>query len=123
MRIPRVFVVEDNEFDLDLMTDVITCNDLQAVPAAGEDWLETGGPRPVAGDVVVVDLDLPGQRGRRVLERLQARPASERPRIVALSFDTPEAEAPAVEELLGRPLDVGGFARAIVRQSREANLD
>lgn len=123
MKIPRVFVVEDNEFDLDLMSDVITCNDLQAVPAPNEDGFDNVEGSLASGDVVVVDLDLPGQRGRRVLERLRARPDAMRPRIVALSLDAPAAGTLGIEEFLGRPLDVGGFARAVVRQSREANLD
>ncbi|MEZ6197350.1 MAG: hypothetical protein R3F20_16735 [Planctomycetota bacterium] len=123
MKLPRVFVVEDNEFDLGLMTDVILCNDLKAVPATGESWLDDGLSALDAKDVVVVDLDLPGERGRRVVERLRSRPLEVRPRIVTLSVDGRAAGAPDVEEVLGRPLDIGGFARAVVRQSREANLD
>lgn len=123
MRIPRVFLVEDNDFDLDLMKDVVTSNDLQAVPAEGDSWIDDLEAAPAARDVVVVDLDLPDQRGRQVLDRLRARPAKERPRIVALSLDEPAAGGAGIEEILRRPLDVGGFARAVVRQSRAANLD
>ena len=122
MTLARVFVIEDNDFDLDLMTDLIACNDLQAVTPCGVSWIDEASG-PAAGDVVVVDLDAKGGRGREVVKRLHRKPRSERPRIVGLAQAGVLPETDDCAEVLTRPLDIGGFARAVVRHSREANLD
>lgn len=128
----RVLIVEENDFHRALMTDVVECNDMKAVALPNDNWIERieqlfeGGDSVC--DIVVVDLDLPEDRGLKVAERLSDLPDEVRPRIVGLQNaagvlprrrDGRELD---LEDLLCRPLDLGGFARSVNKQALSIRL-
>lgn len=123
----RVVIVEDNDFDRDLMSDVLACNDMKPETALDDSFIDEISCGGRHCDIVVVDLDLPDQRGFETVRRLASLPAGKRPRIVGLAHAAGPVRSAdgaeyVLEDLLSRPLDVGGFARSVKRQALEARL-
>lgn len=128
MQTPRVLICEESLFQRRLMSDLVECNDMQAVPVEGSDWIERLRAGADRASVVVVDLDQSKRTGLEVVKKLKALPGERRPRIVGL-VDTKKLAQKArtfvrdCEEVLELPLDTGSFARAVVRQVRESRRD
>ena len=121
MDLPRVVIVNDSAFHRRLMSDVVQCNEMRAETCEGEAWIDEIASPEKKPSVVVVDLDLPRSRGIRVVQKLRALPGALRPRIIGLSRSVAAGQAAVeVEQLISGPLDVGGFARSVVEQAREA---
>lgn len=125
MNTPRVLIFEDSTFHRRLMSDLVECNDLKAVPVDGSDWvarLENGSDRAA---VVVVDFDRPKREAIDVVKRLHAIPTQRRPRIVGVVRGqkgklVANVGSLGCEEVIEGPFDTGNFARAVVRQAAEA---
>lgn len=125
MTTPKILIYEQNLFHRRLMTDLVECNDMHAVPVDGKDWIDRLEKGADKASVVVLDLDRSKKDGIDVLKRLRALPKAKRPRIVGvMNRLDPQAASgePAfgIEEIVQAPIDTGTFARAVARQVLEA---
>lgn len=127
METPRVLILSRSEFHRRLMSDVVACNDMRPVTAAGG-FLDELEARRGRQDVVVVDIEEGDEgEGLETVERLAALPVESRPRVVVLVNEEAAAKLPASDsfrdaDVLQGPLDVGSFARVVARHASEAVL-
>lgn len=81
---PRVLVVEDNELNMELITDVLELAGFEVMQA-------TDGPSGVEAaalnqpDLVLMDLQLPGMDGLEATRRLKAAPATRNIPVLAVT--------------------------------------
>ena len=112
----RILVVEDNEVNLMVFTDILTAAGYRVLVArtAEESFAVAGGESP---DLILMDIQLPGMDGLEAARTLKANPATSAIPIVALT-------AHAMPSHRERALEVGcsGFITKPIRsrQFREA---
>lgn len=127
---PTVLLVAANPFHLSLMSDLLEANDIRTVHARGAaDALTTARDR--LPTLVVVDLDLPGEESRRIMDGLKrwdetrhipVMAVADRAQREGLGQILEACESGAVE----KPIDTGVFPRRVIqeirRHTREALL-
>ena len=113
----KVLIVEDNPDNMKLFTAVLSIRGHKVVGLpGGEQLLPTmQAERP---DVVLLDIQLPGEDGFQLLEKLNATLGAARPPVVALtahamSGDREKALRAGFSGYLTKPIDVGTFAASV----------
>ena len=118
MNAARILVVEDNDFNLKLVRDVLCFAGFDVVEAKsaeqGVALAATSAP-----DLVLMDLGLPGMDGTAALHRLRAAPETASLRVVAVTAyamqeDRDRARDAGFDGFLTKPLDI----RALPEQVR-----
>lgn len=113
----KILIVEDNPDNMKLFRAVLTIRGHQVVGLPGGDGLlET--MRAEAPQLVLLDIQLPGQDGFQLLEKLRRAGGTELPPIVALtahamSGDREKALDAGFAGYLTKPIDVSTFAGAV----------
>ncbi|MBI3457332.1 MAG: response regulator [Candidatus Rokubacteria bacterium] len=104
----RILVVEDVEFNRDLIVQLLE-EDYEVLTAAdGEEGIRLAeGERP---DLILMDLSLPGTDGWEATRRIKANPALKAIPIIALSAhamtgDEAKARQSGCDDYLSKPLD------------------
>ena len=113
----KILIVEDNPDNMKLFTAVLSIRGHKVVGLpGGEQLLPTmQAERP---DVVLLDIQLPGEDGFQLLEKLNATLAAARPPVVALtahamSGDREKALRAGFSGYLTKPIDVATFASSV----------
>ena len=113
----KILIVEDNPDNMKLFTAVLSIRGHKVVGLpGGEQLLPTMQvERP---DVVLLDIQLPGEDGFQLLEKLNATLAAARPPVVALtahamSGDREKALRAGFSGYLTKPIDVATFASSV----------
>lgn len=118
MNAARILVVEDNDFNLKLVRDVLSFAGFDVVEArSAEQGVVLAGTS--APDLVLMDLGLPGMDGTEALQRLRAAPETASLRVVAVTAyamqeDRDRARDAGFDGFLTKPLDI----RALPEQVR-----
>ena len=113
----RVLVAEDNEYNYELIRDLVESCGWRVT------WAE-GGAETVAAihrqpfDLLLLDLHMPGVDGVEALRRLHADPPRYLPRIVVVTADIfygvrADLEALGVDSMLAKPIDLAGLAHVL----------
>jgi len=115
--VAKILIVEDNPDNMKLFTAVLSIRGHKVVGLpGGEQLLPTmQAERP---DVVLLDIQLPGEDGFQLLEKLNATLAAARPPVVALtahamSGDREKALRAGFSGYLTKPIDVATFASSV----------
>jgi CheY-like chemotaxis protein len=111
---PRVLCVEDSEPNFHLIENI-----LKDRPGTDLVWAETGEQglemaREQTPHLVLLDLDLPDIHGSRVLERLQAEPATAQTPVIVISADATPSQiermlSAGARNYLTKPFDIRRF--------------
>ena len=113
----KILIVEDNPDNMKLFRAVLTIRGHQVVGLPGGDaLLET--MHTEAPQLVLLDIQLPGEDGFQLLAKLQAALKDELPPVVALtahamSGDEEKALTAGFTGYLTKPIDVGTFASTV----------
>ena len=113
----KILIVEDNPDNMKLFRAVLTIRGHQVVGLpGGEKLLETMEAEAPA--IVLLDIQLPGEDGYQLLEKLRATYAAALPPVVALtahamSGDREKALDAGFSGYLTKPIDVGTFATSV----------
>jgi two-component system cell cycle response regulator DivK len=94
----RVLVVEDNEVNLELVTQLL--EDEYAISTASDGGAAVEEAKKVRPDIILMDLSLPGVDGWEATRRLRSDPDLARTPIIALSAHAARSE-------IQRALDAG----------------
>ncbi|HVM43376.1 MAG TPA: response regulator [Gemmatimonadales bacterium] len=113
----KILIVEDNPDNMKLFRAVLTIRGHQVAGLpGGEQLLET--MQREAPAIVLLDIQLPGEDGFQLLEKLNATLAAARPPVVALtahamSGDREKALRAGFSGYLTKPIDVATFASSV----------
>lgn len=113
----KILVVEDNPDNMKLFSAVLTIRGHKVVGlSGGEALLPT--MEAEAPQLILLDIQLPGEDGYQLLARLRAAIGSALPPVVALtahamSGDREKALAAGFCGYLTKPIDVGTFASSV----------
>lgn len=113
----KILIVEDNPDNMKLFRAVLTIRGHQVVGLPGGDaLLET--MHAEAPQLVLLDIQLPGQDGFQLLAKLRATLGDALPPVVALtahamSGDEEKALTAGFAGYLTKPIDVGTFASTV----------
>jgi CheY-like chemotaxis protein len=115
--VAKILIVEDNPDNMKLFTAVLSIRGHKVVGLPGGEQLmpTMQAERP---DVVLLDIQLPGEDGFQLLEKLNATLGNARPPVVALtahamSGDREKALRAGFSGYLTKPIDVGTFASSV----------
>jgi CheY-like chemotaxis protein len=117
--VAKILIVEDNPDNMKLFQAVLASRGHQVVGlSGGEGLLETF--RAEAPQLVLLDIQLPGEDGFQLLAKLRGSGEAKLPRIVALtahamSGDKDKALAAGFDGYLTKPIDVGSFGQSVER--------
>ena len=118
----KILIVEDNPDNMKLFRAVLSLRKHRVVGLpGGEGLLETlRAERP---DLVLLDIQLPGEDGFQLLQKLQEA-GEELPPVLALtahamSGDREKALEAGFEGYLTKPIDVGSFAETVEKHIRK----
>jgi len=113
----KILIVEDNPDNMKLFSAVLSIRGHKVVGLPGGEQLmpTMQAERP---DVVLLDIQLPGEDGFQLLEKLNATLGAARPPVVALtahamSGDREKALRAGFNGYLTKPIDVSTFASAV----------
>lgn len=114
----KVLVVEDNDLNMDLVTQVLEDDFDLSTARDGQEGIEQA--RTVRPDVILMDLSLPVLDGWEATRRLRADPELSKTPIIALSAHAAHAD---IERALGagcdayvtKPIDEDELKEAIAR--------
>jgi len=115
--VAKILIVEDNSDNMKLFTAVLSIRGHQVVGLpGGEQLLPT--MRAEAPQVVLLDIQLPGEDGFQLLEKLHADFGTGLPPVVALtahamSGDREKALRAGFSGYLTKPIDVATFASSV----------
>jgi two-component system, cell cycle response regulator DivK len=116
-RQPLILLVEDNEANQLLSTALLMREGFDVATAGNAEealgWLEQHTP-----DLVLMDIQLPGQDGLSLTRRLKAEPKTSSLRIVALTAyamlgDSDHALAAGCEGYISKPIDTRTFGAQV----------
>ena len=116
-RPPRVLVVDDNLFNLELASYVLAADGL-AVATAGDADEALCRIADFQPDLILMDIQLPGMDGLTLTRQLKADPAT-RPILVvaftayAMKGDEAAMRAAGCDGYLAKPIDVARFAAQV----------
>ncbi len=104
----RILVVEDVEFNRDLLVQLLEEDHEVLTAADGEEGIRVAERE--LPDLILMDLSLPGTDGWEATRRIKANPALERIPIIALSAhammgDEEKARQSGCDDYLAKPLD------------------
>jgi len=122
--VAKILIVEDNPDNMKLFTAVLSIRGHQVVGLpGGEQLLPT--MRSEAPQIVLLDIQLPGEDGFQLLEKLVAEYGTGLPPVVALtahamSGDREKALRAGFSGYLTKPIDVGTFATSVEAFLRHA---
>lgn len=95
-RVPKILIVDDEEFNRLLFSTVVTSDGYTVIEAqSGEQALEMA--RAHLPDLVVVDLGLPDMHGTQLIKRLRSDPDL---RNLRVALYTATAQAPAMLDFM-----------------------
>ena len=127
MRSPRVLVVDDNDAGLMLAVAVLTLDGF-AVDTAGtsEEVMERLDEK--LPDLILMDVQMPGQDGLSLTRQLKADPATAGIRIVALTAHAMPGDREAAIEAgcsgyISKPIETRTFAAQVRAFLRSPRLD
>jgi len=115
--VAKILIVEDNPDNMKLFTAVLAIRGHQVTGLPGGEQLlptmEAGHP-----DIVLLDIQLPGEDGFQLLEKLNTTLGAGRPPVVALtahamSGDREKALRAGFSGYLTKPIDVSSFASSV----------
>jgi CheY-like chemotaxis protein len=115
--VAKILIVEDNPDNMKLFAAVLTIRGHAVIGLpGGEELLAT--MRAEAPQLVLLDIQLPGEDGFQLLEKLRAALGPALPPVVALtahamSGDREKALAAGFSGYLTKPIDVGTFASSV----------
>jgi CheY-like chemotaxis protein len=117
MSVPKVMIVDDNPYNVELASFVLTTDGLEvAVAVNAADAL---AQIPVfQPDLILMDVQMPGMDGLELTRRLKADPATSHVRIVAFTAyamkgDEEKMLAAGCDAYLSKPIEVATFARQV----------
>jgi len=114
---PRVLVVEDDEFISGLVCDVLQDHGFE-VDVAPNGAVAIAKVRELPPDMIVLDLMMPVMDGWEFMRRCRALPdCVEKPVLVMSAAHAPEFEAFGSYEVLGKPFEVDELLAAVARLS------
>ncbi|WP_354698706.1 Response regulator rcp1 [Paraconexibacter sp. AEG42_29] len=128
----RVLLVEDNIADVRLTVELLRearlANRLKVVPSGSEalDLLMSAGTHddaPPLPDLMLLDLDLPGMDGRRLLARIRAEPRLKHIPVFVLTASATHRQMVQEEGLdadgyLEKPIDLDAFVHLVTHHDR-----
>ena len=113
----RILVIEDNQLNLELVTDLLEASGFAVIPArTAEEGLDVA--RQSAPDLVLMDLTLPGMDGLVATRILKADPTTRHLSVVALTAramkgDEENVMGAGCDGYLTKPIDTRTFARSV----------
>lgn len=117
MNSPRVMIVDDNPYNVELASFVLTSDGLEVAVAvnAADALAQIPVFRP---DLILMDVQMPGMDGLELTRRLKADPATGHVRIVAFTAyamkgDEAKMLAAGCDAYLSKPIEVASFARQV----------
>jgi len=117
MNSPRVMIVDDNPYNVELASFVLTTDGLEVAVAvnAADALAQIPVFRP---DLILMDVQMPGMDGLELTRRLKADPATGHVRIVAFTAyamkgDEAKMLAAGCDAYLSKPIEVASFARQV----------
>lgn len=117
MNSPRVMIVDDNPYNVELASFVLTTDGLEVAVAvnAADALAQIPVFRP---DLILMDVQMPGMDGLELTRRLKADPATGHVRIVAFTAyamkgDEAKMLAAGCDAYLSKPIEVATFARQV----------
>jgi len=120
--VAKILIVEDNPDNMKLFRAVLSLRKHRVVGLpGGEGLLETlRAERP---DLVLLDIQLPGEDGFQLLQKLQDTGEALPPVLAltahAMSGDREKALEAGFEGYLTKPIDVGSFAETVEKHIRK----
>ena len=114
MSSPVVLVVEDNDLNMELITDVLSLAGFRILTAIyAEKALEIAAESHP--DLILMDVQLPGMDGLEATKRLKADPATASIPVVAVTSLAMRGDREKIEEAgcagyLTKPIDIKTFA-------------
>ena len=113
----KILIVEDNPDNMKLFTAVLSIRGHKVVGLPGGEQLFPT-LQAEAPQIVLLDIQLPGEDGFQLLEKLRARLGEEHPPVVALtahamSGDREKALRAGFSGYLTKPIDVSTFASSV----------
>ena len=119
MRSPLILVVDDNDAGLMLVVAVLTLEgfEVDTAGSAAELLVRLNKRLP---DLILMDVQLPGQDGLSLTRQLKADPATERIPIVALTAHAMEVHqqqclAAGMDDFISKPMNAADLTAAINR--------
>ena len=115
----RILIIEDNEINLELVTDLLEVNGFQVAHArTAEEGLRRA--RQVLPDLVLLDLSLPGMDGLAAARALRADPSINHLRVIALTAhamkgDETTALEAGCDGYLTKPINTRDFPEQVRR--------
>jgi CheY-like chemotaxis protein len=120
----RILVIEDNELNLQLTTDLLEANHFAVWHArTAEEGLRLAAGLPL--DLILMDLSLPGMDGLAATRALKNHPATQHLPVIALTAhamqgDQQDALRAGCDGYLTKPIDTREFPRQIAEFVRTA---
>ncbi|RZL11919.1 MAG: response regulator [Rubrivivax sp.] len=117
MSSPRVMIVDDNPYNVELASFVLTADGLDVAVAVNA--ADAMAQIPVfQPDLILMDVQMPGMDGLELTRRLKADPATGHVRIVAFTAyamkgDEAKMLAAGCDAYLSKPIEVATFARQV----------
>jgi len=113
----KILVVEDNEMNLELVSDLLEAKgfDVLQAQSGAEALLLAEAERP---DLVLMDIQLPGMDGLEVTRRLKENPATNDIEVVALTAhamlgDEERAREAGCSGYIAKPIDTRDFVLTV----------
>ncbi len=119
MATATILVIEDNDVNRELVEDLLSVagHAVVACPSGEEGlaWLATARP-----DLILMDVNLPGQDGLTLTRRIKARPETAHIPVVALTAyamtgDRDRIMAAGCDGYISKPIDVRQFPAQVAR--------
>ena len=113
----RILVVEDNDLNRKLFTDVLKANGYEVVPVAdGQNVIGTA--KRFAPHLVIMDIQLPNVSGLDLIADLKANPALAKAPVLAVTAyagkgDEERIRGAGAEDYLAKPVSIGPFMAAV----------
>lgn len=122
----KILVVEDNPFNLELVTDLLEVAGLSVASAGtAEEGLRLA--REISPGLILMDLSLPGMGGLAAIQALKADPATSHLTVIALTAhamkgDKTTAFQRGCDGYLTKPIDTRTFATEIAGFLAQAKI-
>ena len=126
MKTATILIIEDNQFNLELATDLLEANCFKVWHArTAEEGLRLAGR--LAPDLILMDLSLPGMDGLAATRALKTQPSTRHLKVIALTAhamkgDQEIATRAGCDGYLIKPIDTRTFARRVAEFIALPNL-
>ncbi|GBE57110.1 polar-differentiation response regulator DivK [bacterium BMS3Abin01] len=113
----KILVVEDNEMNLELVTDILEAEGYEVIQAAnGNDALESANSQQP--DLILMDIQLPEMDGLEVTRLLKSNESTRQIKVVALTAhamrgDEEKARSAGCSGYIPKPINTREFASVI----------